>query len=119
MKVEFQHTADDGVTKQHVTDQLPPQLPALMYTIQYVAEHRLAFFFFPFGAGQGAFYPFIRKLAPLEILICRGGLTLGVTLLVIQFRNACVVLTDQTPSPASHPLSREHKTQQPKTLFYI
>lgn len=107
-----------GVTKQHVTDQVPPQLPALMFMIQYVAEHRLAIFF-PFGAGQGAFYPFIRKPAPLEVLILRGGLTLGVTLLVIQFRDTCVVLTDQTPSPASHPLSGKHKTQQPKTLFYI
>lgn len=107
-----------GVTKQHVTDQLPPQLPALKFMIQYVAEHRFAIFL-TFGAGQGAFYPFIRKPAPLEILIRREGLTFGVILLVIQFRDAWVVLTDQTPSPASHPLSRKHKTQQPKTLFYI
>lgn len=74
MKVESQHTADDGVTKQHVTDQLPPQLPALKFMIQYVAEHRLAFFL-TFGAGQGAFYPFIRKPAPLEILIPLKGRT--------------------------------------------
>lgn len=89
------------------------------FTIQHVAEHLLSIFF-PYGAGQGAFYPFISKPGPPIILILRGGFTLEVTLLVIQFRAACVVLTKQMPSPPPpHPLSCKHKTHQPKTLFYI
>lgn len=61
------------------------------FSIHHVAENLLSIVFIIQNC-KSAFYPFISKPGPPIILILGGGLTLGVTFLVIQFRAACVAL---------------------------
>jgi len=76
-----------GVTKQQVTHQLPPQLPAHMCeALQFsMWQSTSCPFFSLMELVKVHFAFFVSKPGTLIILILRGGLTLGVSPLVVQF----------------------------------